>query len=149
MNRERMARTRMTSTGTTSLGLNERLERALIYPISFLIGWLFSLLLPFGWLFVVIPGLLLIFLEKNRNVRLHARQAMVVFGSLSVVLLLVHFLQFLLGHIPLLGLFTGLVLGLVGAIIFWVMILLAVWLLLMAFFRPNYRLPIIGKYLGY
>src|SRR5437763_815557 len=145
MNRERMARNRMTSTGTTTLGLDERLERALVYPISFLFGWL----LPFGWLLAWVPGLALIFLEKNNNVRLHARQAMVVFGTLSVVLALVHFLQFLLGHIILIGFFTGLVLGLVGAVIVWVMILLAVWLTVMAYFRPTYRLPLIGKYLGY
>lgn len=145
MNRERMARNRMTSTGTTTLGLDERLERALVYPISFLFGWL----LPFGWLLAWVPGLALIFLEKNNNVRLHARQAMVVFGTLSVVLALVHFLQFLLGHIILIGFFTGLVLGLLGAVIVWVMILLAVWLTVMAYFRPTYRLPLIGKYLNY
>lgn len=135
----------MTSTGTTTLGLDERLERALVYPISFLFGWL----LPFGWLLAWVPGLALIFLEKNNNVRLHARQAMVVFGTLSVVLALVHFLQFLLGHIILIGFFTGLVLGLLGAVIVWVMILLAVWLTVMAYFRPTYRLPLIGKYLNY
>jgi len=36
-----------------------------------------------------------------------------------------------------------------GAVIVWVMILLAVWLTIMAYFRPSYRLPFIGKYLGY
>ena len=142
MNRERMARNRTTSTGTTSLGLDERLERVLVYPLSFLFGWL----LPFGWIFAWVPGLALLFLEKNRNVQLHARQAMIVFGTLSVVLAVIHFLQFLLGHIILIGFFTGLVLGLVGAVIVWVMILLAVWLTIMAYFRPTYRLPLIGKY---
>ena len=149
MNRERMARNRMTGTGTTALGLNERLVRALVYPLSFLLGLLFSWLFSWGWLFVVVPGLILLLLEKNRNVRLQARQALVVLGSLSVVLLLVHLIQFLLGHIPLLGGLTGLVLGLVGVVIVWVMLLLAVWLMVMAFFRPAYRLPLIGKYLGY
>ncbi len=135
----------MTSTGATTFGLEERLERALVYPLSFLFGWL----LPFGWLLAWVPGLAVLFLEKNRNVQFHARQAMVVFGSLAVVLALIHFLQFLLGHIILIGFFTGLVLGLVGAVIVWVMILLAVWLTIMAYLRPNYRLPFIGKYLGY
>ena len=135
----------MTSTGTTTLGLDERLERTLVYPLSFLFGWL----LPFGWIFAWVPGLALLFLEKNRNVQLHARQAMVVFGTLSVLLAVIHFLQFLLGHIILIGFFTGLVLGLVGAVIVWVMILLAVWLTVMAFLRPSYRLPFVGKYLGY
>src|SRR5690242_13619220 len=99
MNRERMARNRMTSTGTTSLGLDERIERVLVYPLSFLFGWL----LPFGWLLAWVPGLALLFLEKNRNVRFHARQSMVVFGSLAVLRALVFFLQFLLGHIPVLN----------------------------------------------
>jgi len=135
----------MTSSGTTTLGLDERLERVLVYPLSFLFGWL----LPFGWLLAWVPGLAVIFLEKNNNVRLHARQAMWVFGSLSVLLGLVHLLQFILGHIILIGFLTGLVLGLVGAVIVWVMILLAIWLTIMAYFRPAYRLPFIGKYLGY
>src|SRR5437588_8980666 len=142
MNRERMARNRMTSTGATTLGLDERLERALVYPLSFLFGWL----LPFGWLLAWVPGLAVLFLEKNSNVRLHARQAMVVFGSLSVVLAVVNFLHFLLGHILLIGFFTGLVLGFLGVVIVWVMILLAIWLTIMAYFRPTYRLPLIGKY---
>lgn len=135
----------MTSIGGTTLGLGERLERTLVYPLSFLFGWL----LPFGWLLAWIPGLAVIFLEKNSNVRLHARQAMVVFGSLAVLLAIVHLLQFILGHVILIGFFTGLVLGLLGAVIVWVMILLAIWLTIMAFLRPNYRLPLIGKYLGY
>jgi len=132
----------MTSTGATTLGLDERLERALVYPLSFLFGWL----LPFGWLLAWVPGLAVLFLEKNSNVRLHARQAMVVFGSLSVVLAVVNFLHFLLGHILLIGFFTGLVLGFLGVVIVWVMILLAIWLTIMAYFRPTYRLPLIGKY---
>ena len=132
----------MTSTGATTLGLDERLERALVYPLSFLFGWL----LPFGWLLAWVPGLAVLFLEKNSNVRLHARQAMVVFGSLSVVLAVVNFLHFLLGHILLIGFFTGLVLGFLGVVIVWVMILLAIWLTIMAYFRPTYRLPLIRKY---
>jgi uncharacterized membrane protein len=145
MNRERMARNRMTSSGTTTLGLDERLERVLIYPISFLFGWL----LPFGWLLAWVPGLAVLFLEKNNNVRMHARQAMWVFGSLSVLRALIYFLQFLLGHIPLLGILTGLVLSVVGAVIFWVMVFVLIWLVVMVYFRPTYRLPFLGKYLGY
>ena len=132
----------MTSTGATTFGLDEKLERALVYPLSFLFGWL----LPFGWLLAWVPGLAVIFLEKNRNVQLHAKQAMVVFGSLSVVLAVVNLLHVILGHILLIGIFTGLVLGLLGAVIVWVMILLVVWLTIMAYFRPNYHLPLIGKY---
>ena len=135
----------MTSTGTTSLGLDERLERVLVYPLSFLFGWL----LPFGWLLAWVPGLALLFLEKNRNVRFHARQSMVVFGSLAVLRAFVFFLQFLLGHIPVLSILTTLVLSVVGAVIFWVMVFLLIWLVVMVYFRPASRLPFIGKYLGY
>ena len=149
MNRERMARNRMTSTGTTSLGLDERMERTLIYPISFLFGWLFSFFFGWGWLFVVVPGLILLFLEKNRNIRFHARQSMVIFGSFAVLLTIVNLLKFLLGFIPVIHILTGLVLGLVGAVIVWVMVLLLVWLVIRVFFQPTYRLPFIGKYLGY
>jgi uncharacterized membrane protein len=145
MNRERMARNRMTSSGTTTLGLDERLERVLVYPLSFLFGWL----LPFGWLLAWVPGLAVLFLEKNRNVQLHARQAMWVFGSLSVLRALVYFLQFLLGHIPVLNILTTLVLAVVGSVIFWVMVFVLIWLVVMVYFRPTYRLPFIGKYLGY
>ena len=134
----------MTSTGT-SLGLDERLERVLVYPISFLFGWL----LPFGWILAWVPGLALLFLEKNRNVRLHARQSMAVFGSLSVLQAVVLFLQFLLGHIPVLSILTTLVLSVVAAVIFWVMVIAVIWLVVMAYLRPTYRLPFIGKYLGY
>ena len=134
----------MTSTGT-SLGLDERLERVLVYPLSFLFGWL----LPFGWLLAWVPGLALLFLEKNNNVRLHARQAMIVFGSLSVLQALVLFLQVLLAHIPVLSILTTLVLSVVGAVIFWVMVIAVIWLVVRVYFQPTYRLPFIGKYLGY
>jgi hypothetical protein len=36
-------------------------------------------------------------------------------------------------------------LGLLGLIIFWVMIILAVFLTIMAWFRPDYRLPFISN----
>ncbi len=59
----------------TTLGLNERLERVLAYA--------------FGW----ISGLLLFLFEKNRNVRWHAMQSMIVFGSLSVLIVAVNMLR--------------------------------------------------------
>ena len=60
MNRERMTgRSRFTGDGPTSLGMNERLERVLAYPL--------------GW----VTGLILFVLErKNRNVQWHAKQSM-------------------------------------------------------------------------
>ncbi len=68
----------------TSLGLNIRLERVLAYA--------------FGW----VSGIIFFFCEKNRNVRWHAAQSMVTFGSLSILMLAVsmlrNFLAWILYH---------------------------------------------------
>src|SRR6266568_3711476 len=48
----------------TTLGLDERLERVLAY------------------LFFWVSGILLFWFEKNRNVRWHAAQSMITFGTL-------------------------------------------------------------------
>ncbi|HVB74197.1 MAG TPA: hypothetical protein VNE38_11640 [Ktedonobacteraceae bacterium] len=138
MNRDRISRNRTTmGNGATTLGLEERLERSLLYPISAVaaIFW------PIGWL----PGLLIYLFEKNRNVRSHALQSGVIFGVLSIAYAIVGLLHLILGHLPLIGFFVGLVLGLLGSIIFWVIIALAVWMTLMVWFRPNYRLPFVGR----
>jgi uncharacterized membrane protein len=139
MNRERMSRSRTISRGTT-LGLDERLESILIYAVSLII----SLFLPLGWL----PGLIIYFIEKNRNVRVQAGQSGIVFGVLSILYFVVHLLQHVFGLIPILGGVLVFGLGLLASIIMWVMIILAVYLIIMVWFRPNYRLPVIGRYLG-
>ena len=127
------------SSSATTLGLDERVERTLLYPISAVAG----LFWPLAWL----PALIVYFIEKNRTVRAHALQSGVIFGGLSIVYAIVGFLHLILGHLPLLGFFLGVALGLVSAIIFWVMIILAVWLTLMVWFRPNYRLPFVGRWI--
>ncbi len=144
MNRDRFGRSTMMN-GATTLGLPERWERALIYPL--LLG---LVLLPFGlsWLIALVLGLLVFFVEKNRNVRWHALQAVGTLGPLSILLFVVNLLNGLLKGIPLLGFITGAGLGLLGLVIFWVMIILAVYLMVMAWFRPNYRLPFVGNLLG-
>ncbi len=133
MNRERMTgRSRSTGDAPTSLGLNERLERVLAYPL--------------GW----ITGLILFLLErKNQNVQWHAKQSMAVFGPLSIIYFLVGLLSAILGKIIFIGGFFTLILGFVSSIIFWVMIVLAIWLMIMAWFRPTYRLPFISSWLRY
>ena len=144
MNRDRITRGRTaTRSSATTFGLSEQLERVSLYLINLLasILALFSWLLPFGWL----VSLVVFFIEKNRNVRWHALQSAVVFGSLSIVYMLVVFLKWLLGGIWVLGFFTSLGLGLLASVIVWVMILMAVWLTVMAFFRPGYRLPFVGR----
>ncbi len=143
MNRDRMTRSRMMTSGQTTIGLPERLERALIYPL-----FLGLVLLPFiswGWLIALVLGLLVFFVEKNRNVRWHALQAVWTLGPLSILIVLVSLLAALLGGIPLLGILTAPVLALVAWVIRWAMIILAVYLTIMAWFRPTYRLPFVGN----
>jgi uncharacterized membrane protein len=132
----------MMTSGQTTIGLPERLERTLIYPL-----FLGLVLLPFiswGWLIALALGLLVFFVEKNRNVRWHAMQAIWTLGPLSILLVLVNLIKSLLGVIPLFGWLTAIGLGLLASVIWWVMIILAVYLMIMAWFRPTYRLPFVG-----
>jgi uncharacterized membrane protein len=127
------------SSRTTTFGLDERVERTLLYPISAVAG----LFWPFGWLI----GLVVALFEKNRNVRAHALQSSVIFGVLSIALAIVGLLHLILGHLPLIGFFIGVALSLVSSILFWLIIVLAIWLTIMVWFRPNYRLPFVGRWI--
>ena len=142
MNRDRITRGRSYTESQTRLGLPERLERTLIYPLSLLLGLFVPVI---GWVLAWLLGIGVFFVEKNRNVRRHALQSAFVFGSLSVLLAIVGFLKFLLGGIIVVGGLISFGLGLLGLIIFWVMIILAVFLTIMAWFRPDYRLPFISN----
>ena|SRR5947209_3769895 len=115
----------------TTLGLDERLERVLAYA--------------FGW----VSGLILFFLEKNRNVRWHAAQSIVTFGTLSLLMFGVSILSNFLAWIPLLGWLTTAGLGLLLNALWWVTVILWVWLMIMAWVRPDYRLPIVGNWVRY
>ena len=115
----------------TTFGLNERLERVLAYA--------------FGW----ISGLLLFLFEKNRHVRWHALQSMIVFGSLSVLIVVVNILKWMLSGIWLLNLVTNFGLGLLSSILLWVGILLWLWLMVMAWLHRDYQLPFLSKWLRY
>ncbi len=112
----------------TTLGLNERVERVLAYA--------------FWW----VSGLILFFTEKNRNVRWHAVQSMLTFGTLSLLMFGVGLLKAFLHTIPLLNLLTDAGLGLLLNVLWWVSIGLWVWLIIMAWLRPDYRLPFIGEW---
>lgn len=139
MNRDRVGRNRSSmGTSTTTLGLDERVERTLLYPISAVA----ALFWPLGWL----VGFLVFLFEKNRNVRAHALQSSAIFGILSIALVIVRILAFILGKVFFIGAFFGLALGLVASIIFWLIIVLAVWLTVMVWFRSNYRLPFVGRW---
>jgi len=115
----------------TTLGLDERFERVLAYA--------------FGW----VSGLILFFLEKNRNVRWHAAQSMVTFGTLSLLIFAVGMLRNFLAWIPLLGWLTSAGLGLLLSALWWVMVILWVWLMIMAWVRPDYRLPFVSDWVRY
>jgi len=142
MNRERLTRGRPYTNNQTRLGLPERVESALIYPLSLLLG----LLVPYiGWVLAWLLGLGVFYFERNRTVRRHGLQSAFVFGSLSVLLAVVGLLKVFLGGFPVLGLLATAVLGLLGWVIIWVMIILAVFLTVMAFIRPDYRLPFISN----
>jgi uncharacterized membrane protein len=142
MNRDRLTRGRSYTDSQTKLGLPERVESALIYPLSLLLG----LLVPgIGWVLAWLLGLGVFYFEKNRNVRRHGLQSAFVFGTLSVLLFVVGLLKIVLGGIFVIGGLITVGLGALGWVIFWLMIILAVFLTVMAFMRPDYRLPYISK----
>src|SRR5713101_8217554 len=136
MNRGRLTRGGSYTNNQTRLGLPERLEGALIYPLSLLLGLFVPVI---GWVLAWLLGLGVFYFEKNRNVRRHGLQSAFVFGSLSVLAAVVGLLKIFLGGIPLLGFLTTFGLGLLGLVIFWVMIILAVFLTIMALMKPDYR----------
>ncbi|MEO8970698.1 MAG: hypothetical protein ABI406_03750 [Ktedonobacteraceae bacterium] len=116
----------------TSLGMDPRLERVLAYA--------------FFW----VSGLILFFVErKDRSVRGHAAQSMVTFGLLFLLMFGVSMLSNFLSWIPILGGLTSLGLGLLMRVLGWVIGILWVWLMINAWFKPDYRLPIIGNWIRY
>jgi uncharacterized membrane protein len=142
MNRDRLTRGRSYTDSQTRLGLPERVESALIYPLSLLLGLLVPVI---GWILAWLFGLGVFYFEKNRNVRRHGLQSAFVFGTLSVILAVLGVLKLFLGGIFVIGGMIAFGLGLLTLVIFWVMIILAVFLTVMAFMRPDYRLPYISR----
>lgn len=133
MNRERMTQSSRTmGNGPTTLGLSERLERVLTYPFLWL-GALFFFLIE----------------RKNRNVQWHAKQSMAVFGPLTVLYFLVSVIGGLLGKIFIVGFLFSAVFGFVLFILGWIIGLLAIWLMLMAWLKPDYRLPFVSDWIRY
>lgn len=115
----------------TTLGLDERLERVLAYL--------------FGW----VSGLFLFLVEKNRTVRMHAAQSMITFGTLSILIFVVFLVKGMLSMIPLLSIITNFGLGLLISILWWATGILWVWLMAMAWLKPDYRLPIVSQWVRY
>jgi uncharacterized membrane protein len=142
MNRDRLTRGRSYTDTQTRLGLPERVESALVYPLSLLLGLFVPVI---GWILAWLLGLGVFYFERNRNVRRHGLQSAFVFGTLSVILAVLGVLKLFLGGIFVIGGMIAFGLGLLTFVIFWVMIILAVFLTVMAFMRPDYRLPYISR----
>ena len=121
---------------STVLGLDERIERILAYS--------------FGW----ISGLLLLLIEtrsteSSRNVRWNAAQSVLTFGTLSLLMLGVGLLKGMLAWVPILSLLTNFGLGLLLNILWWTTLLLWIWLMVMAWMYPRYRLPYVSNWLRF
>ncbi len=107
--------------GKTSTGLQENVAGLLCYVVGWIGGLVFLLLEP-----------------KNRFVRFHALQSIIVFGALNIIWIPVQF-------IPFLNLFVGWILGGLGFVL---------WIVLMvkAYQGVTYKLPVAGdlaeKWLG-
>ncbi len=95
----------------TSLGFSERAERVLAYLVP------------------VLSGAFLLAVEKNRSVRRHAWQSIIVFVPIFVIWLLLSGLAGLFGQIWIIGGLLGLLIGLVATLVKWIGI--ALWVLLM------------------
>jgi len=121
---------------TTVLGFDERVERVLAY--AFL--WISGVLL---FMVEVRPT------ESSRNVRWHAAQSMLTFGTLSLLILGVSLLKGMLGWIPMLGLLTNFGLGLLLNVLWWTTGILWIWLMVMAWVHPRYCLPLVGEWVRY
>lgn len=115
----------------TSLGLDERIERVLAYSLF--------------W----ISGLILYLVEKNRTVRWHAAQSMLTFGTLSLLSLVVSIFRGMLHWIPMLHVLTDFGLGLLLDAVWWTTVLLWIWLMVMAWLRPGYRLPFVSNWVRF
>jgi uncharacterized membrane protein len=89
--------------------------------------------------------LLLIFEQKNKTVRFHARQSLIVFGTLSIIGLVLGMVSGLFGAVPLLGWALAAPFRFLG----WLdtIITVVLWLTSMigAAVNPNFRLPGMGR----
>jgi uncharacterized membrane protein len=95
----------------TSLGFSERAERVLAYLIP------------------VLSGLFFLVVEKNRAVRRHAWQAIMVFVPIFLIWAILAGLGGLFGHIWIIGWLLAGLFGLLAALVQWIGI--ALWVLLM------------------
>jgi uncharacterized membrane protein len=115
--------------GPTVLGIPERWERVLCYAL----GWIS------GLVFLIVE-------QRNHNVRRHAAQSTIVFGSLNILYWLAGLIGGLLGHIWVIGWLFFLAFGLIAWIIGVVALIAWIGLMIMAYSRPNFVLPFGSRY---
>src|SRR5438046_9702436 len=97
MNRDRLTRGRSYADSQTRLGLPERVESALIYPLSLLLGLFVPVI---GWVLAWLLGLGVFYFERNRPVRGRGSQSACVFGTLSFLRRVVVLPKVSLGGFP-------------------------------------------------
>jgi uncharacterized membrane protein len=111
---------------TTSLGIDARWERVLCY-----VGL---------W----VSGLIMLVLERrNENVRQHAKQSVVIFGSLSVLAWVLSFFGGMFGWIPILGFFFGVGFGLIHGLV--ILAIVALWVLFMVLALVSPRTHVLNR----
>ena len=104
----------------TVLGIDERFER----PLCYVLGW--------------VTGLIFLLIERrNATVRRHAYQSVVVFGTLSIISLVLGIIGGITGAIPLLGGILGIGLGALGIIVTIVGVLAWILLIVLSFLSPE------------
>lgn len=99
----------------TSLGFSERAERVLAYLIP------------------ILSGLFFLVVEKNRSVRRHAWQALMVFVPIFVIWAILSILGGLLGSIWVIGGPIHFLFNLVDGLVWWIGFALWILLMLVAF----------------
>lgn len=108
---------------TTTLGIDERWERVLCY-----VGL---------W----VTGLAMLLLEhRNANVRQHAKQSVVIFGSLSLIAFALSFFSGMLGWIPVLGFVFSVGFGFFHAAVITVIVVLWIVFMVLALLSPRAHL---------
>jgi uncharacterized membrane protein len=99
----------------TSLGIDPRIESVLCYAL--------------GW----ITGLIFFFVEKrNRQVRFHAMQSIIVFGGLMI-------LSWIVRLLPFIGAPLGTLIGLISFVAW-------IGLMILAYTNNSYRIPYVSDY---
>jgi uncharacterized membrane protein len=115
--------------GPTVLGISEKWERVLCYAL----GWIT------GIVFLIIE-------QRNQNVRRHAVQSILVFGGLTLLGAVVGWLGSWLGGIFVIGVVFAFVFWLISAALKAALVIMWLVLILMAYARPDFFLPLGATY---